>query len=68
MILIFDVASVRNDVRGLFQKLKNERERKENDLVLFHVIPAPYQVRAKLRPESSCFKALRTDWTRFLQG
>ena len=32
------------------------------------VIPAPYQVRGKLQPESSVFKALRTNWTPVFTG
>jgi hypothetical protein len=41
---------------------------KKIDLVLFQVIPAPYQVRGKLQPESGVFKALRTEWTPVFTG
>ncbi len=42
--------------------------REKSDLFLFHVIPAPYQVRGKLQPESSVFRFLRTDWTPVFTG
>jgi hypothetical protein len=32
-------------------------------LVLFNVIPAPYQVRSKLQPESSVFHGLQIIWS-----
>ena len=35
---------------------------------LSHVIPAPYQVRTKLQPESSVFRALRLTGPRFSPG
>jgi hypothetical protein len=37
-------------------------------LVLFHVIPAPYQVRGKLQPESSVFMGLQILWTPVFTG
>jgi hypothetical protein len=37
-------------------------------IVPFYVIPAPYQVRGELQPESSVFSALRTDWTPVFTG
>jgi hypothetical protein len=41
------------------------RSCEKTDLVLFHVIPAPHQVRGKLQPESSFFNFLRIDCTGF---